>query len=225
MTRRIAARELLPRIVGVIASRQDLLRATGMRRAPDLFEVRLDALWPELEEVTATLGRLSAPLIITARDPREDGANALSPSIRRDLHRQFLQFARYQDVELRNARTFTFDLPEHVQRILSFHDFTDTPMISVLAKKAAVARSHRAAIFKIATRTDTIAQLDRLLAFFDETHTQIPLAAMGMGKLGAESRRELARRGSVLNYAPIGTAQVKGQLTLRRLRQVLRRDR
>ena len=40
-----------PRIVGVIASRDDLERALRMRRPPDLFELRLDRL-------TGVLGRI-----------------------------------------------------------------------------------------------------------------------------------------------------------------------
>jgi len=77
-----------PRVVGVIASRADLGRALGMRKPPDLFELRLDHLagtveqhrkssrardlWSELKN---TLPRLRAPLIITARHPQEGGAN------------------------------------------------------------------------------------------------------------------------------------------------------
>lgn len=213
-----------PLIVGVIASRDDLLRATRMRVAPDLFEVRLDAFWPAIDQLAPQLPRLRAPLIITVRDPREGGANALSASVRRELQEQFRMHASYLDIELRNVRPMRIDLPTNIQRILSLHDLTDTPTVSALLKKAEAAANHGANIFKLATRTDTPVQLARLLDFFDRCHAQIPVAAMGMGRLGAQARIELAGRGSVLNYAPLGRAQAEGQLTLRKLRTLLRRN-
>ena len=94
-----------PRVVGVIASRADLERAVRMRRPPDLFELRLDRLAGMADEVEKVLPRLRTPLIITARDPREGGANKLRLRQRRDLLARFLSHADYIDVELRSART------------------------------------------------------------------------------------------------------------------------
>ena len=73
MARRSTKRR--PRVVGVIASRADLERAVRMRRPPDLFELRLDRLAGMADEVENVLPRLRTPLIITARDPHEGGAN------------------------------------------------------------------------------------------------------------------------------------------------------
>ena len=70
-----------PKIVGVIFSRADLERARRMRKPPDLFELRLDRL------IDAPIGQLPAPLIITARHPREGGANNLSALRRRATFR------------------------------------------------------------------------------------------------------------------------------------------
>jgi 3-dehydroquinate dehydratase len=44
---------------------------------------------------------------------------------------------------------------------------------------------------------------------------------MGIGKLGRLSRRLLARNGSVLNYAHLGTRAVEGQLSLAEMRRVI----
>jgi 3-dehydroquinate dehydratase len=60
-----------------------------------------------------------------------------------------------------------------------------------------------------------------LLDFYDRQRRQGPLAAMGIGKFGRASRLELARRGSVLNYAHLGSAAVPGQLSVRDLRRLL----
>ena len=92
-----------PRVVGVIMSRGDLDLAIRMRKPPDLFELRLDHLVGDVAEVESKLPRLRAPLIITARHPREGGANGLSTRQRRDLLSRFLRRARYVDVELRST--------------------------------------------------------------------------------------------------------------------------
>jgi 3-dehydroquinate dehydratase I len=212
-----------PRVVGVIASRADLERAVRMRRPPDLFELRLDHLAGMADELEKMLPRLRTPLIITARDPREGGANKLQLRRRRDLLTRFLNHADYIDVELRLARALRALLAiaktKNVRRIISFHDFKSTPSARLLVAKAHNAKALRADIFKVATRTDTPMELGRLLEFITKNRVNIRLAVMGIGRLGAISRVLLARAGSVLIYASVGAAsEVEGQLSLEQLR-------
>jgi 3-dehydroquinate dehydratase-1 len=212
-----------PKIVGVIFSRADLERAVRMRKPPDLFELRLDRL------INVEIEPLPAPLIITARDPREGGANNLSPARRRALLLEFLPRAQYVDVELYSARALHPVLESafenKISTILSFHDFETTPSIAHLDHIASRARSLGAAIIKVATRTDTQAQFDRLLEFWKRHRPARDVVAMGIGKLGRASRLELARRGNVLNYAHLGSAVASGQLSIQDLRRVAsRRD-
>ena len=212
-----------PRVVGVIASRADLERAVRMRRPPDLFELRLDRLAGMADEVEKVLPRLRTPLIITARDPREGGANKLRLRQRRDLLARFLSHADYIDVELRSARALRALLAiakaKNVRRIISFHDFKSTPSARLLVAKAHNAKALRADIFKVATRTDTPTELGRLLEFITKNRVNVRLAVMGIGRLGAISRVLLARAGSVLIYASLGPAtDVEGQLSLEQLR-------
>jgi 3-dehydroquinate dehydratase-1 len=221
--RRATAERLRPRIVGVIASRADLNRAMRMRRPPDLFEVRLDCLVHLVERLENKLPRLRAPLIITARHPHEGGANKLSLRQRRSLLTRFLPHARYVDVELRSA--FALDsflrLAEQkkVRRIISFHSFKSTPPPRILSPKARAAEAHGANIFKVATRTDTPVQLARLLSFIENKNVDLPVSAMGIGKLGAISRVLLARAGSALVYASLAAeSDIKGQLSLEQVR-------
>jgi 3-dehydroquinate dehydratase I len=221
MARRFIKRRT--RVVGVIASRTDLECALRMRRRPDLFELRLDCLAGTADHVESVLPKLRAPLIITARHPREGGARKLQLRHRRDLLARFLDHADYMDVELRSAPALRhlFDLAEkkNVRRIISFHNFKSTPSARILAAKAREARSHGADIFKIATRTDTPMELGRLVEFMTSSHLDLALAIMGIGKLGAISRVLLARAGSVLIYASLGAAtDVEGQLSLEQLR-------
>ena len=206
------------KIVGVIFSRGDLARATRMRRPPDFFELRLDRL------INVAIGPLPAALIITARDPREGGANNLSAARRRQLLLEFRPRAAFVDVELRSAEVLAPVLraasEAKVPTIISFHDFDTTPTAARLNEIATCARSLGAAVVKVATRTDTSTQLDRLVDFWEGQRPARDVVAMGIGKLGRASRLELARRGNLLNYAHLGSPAASGQLSIQELRRV-----
>src|SRR4029450_1048106 len=187
-----------PRVVGVIISQTDLDSAIRMRERPDLFELRLDHLVPppsvaaaaggatdivgELEE---KVSRLRAPLIVTARHPQEGGASKLNLRQRSDLLSRFLPHARYIDIELRSAADLDslskLARKKNVRRIISFHDLKGTPNLRGLQFKARRAKSLGADIFKVATRTDTPAQLARLLDFITKKDLGLAVSAMSSG--------------------------------------------
>src|SRR5207253_11148025 len=133
--------ELTQLLLWFMASPVDLSFAVTMHQPPDLFELRLDHLCGKLDPLERRMSFLSgrrghtrrgepAPVIVTARDPREGGANHLSFQQRLDLLLRFLPYAKYLDVELRSTRGFKSLLErarkQHVRRILSFHDFKST---------------------------------------------------------------------------------------------------
>jgi 3-dehydroquinate dehydratase I len=185
--------------------------------------LRLDHLADVADEVEKVLPKLRTPVIITARHPHEGGARKLRLQRRRDLLARFLNHAVYMDVELRSAPALRSLLKlaenKNVRRIISLHNFKSTPSARILAAKARDARSHGADIFKVATRTDTPLELGHLLEFMTNSRLDLPLAVMGIGKLGAISRVLLARADSVLIYASLGAAtDVEGQLSLEQLR-------
>jgi 3-dehydroquinate dehydratase-1 len=225
-----------PRVVGVIMSPTDLDLAIRMRERPDLFELRLDHLVRPPSVAAATCGateivdeleekvsRLRAPLIVTARHPQEGGANKLNLRQRRDLLFRFLPHARYIDIELRSAAALRplckLARKKNVRRIISFHDLKATPDLRGLQVKARRAKSLGADVFKVATRTDTPAQLARLLDFITKKDLDLAISAMGIGKLGAISRVLLAYRGSALVYGSVAAAgDIEGQMSLEQLR-------
>jgi len=225
MTTRRPVKAARPRLVAVIASPGDLRFAIGIRQPPDLFELRLDHLCGALDQLERKMSILSVPVIITARDPREGGANNLSLQKRLNLLLRFLPYAKYIDVELRSARAFKSLLArarkQNVRRILSFHNFKSTPSPRSLRAKASLAKAHGADIFKVATRTDTPGDLVRLVDFVMDKDVDLAVSAMGIGKLGAISRLLLARGGSVLNYASLQRSQIEGQLSIELLRSAL----
>jgi 3-dehydroquinate dehydratase-1 len=196
-----------------------------MTHPPDLFELRLDRLVGCLDEVEKKMSILRVPLIITARHPAEQGANRLPASRRRKLLLRFLPHATYVDIELRSTKALrsVFDLARRkkIRRIVSFHDFDDTPSIRTLKAKACAAKSVGADIFKLATRTDTPAQLERLLDFIASNDVDLAISAMGLGKLGAVSRLILAQLGSTLIYASMRRPNIEGQLSIPQLRSAL----
>lgn len=214
---------LASRLVGIVASPAALARATRLRRPPAFFELRLDALRHSLGEVARAIPKLGAPLILTARHPAEGGLGRLGSTARRALLDRFLEQAAFVDLELRSLGEMKTLIQKARQQraelVLSWHDFHDTPKQAELLRKAESAAAAGAALFKIATRTDTPAQLARLISFFETTRVPLPIAAMGMGKLGLVSRRQLAQLGSALTYVSIGETTVEGQPSLRQLRR------
>ncbi len=212
------------RLVGVVNSRAALARAIRLRRPPDFFELRLDLLRRSLDEVEQALPRLRAPLILTARHPAEGGDGQLKTLTRQSLILRFLGHAALVDIELRSLRQMQPLLAEmHRRRVgllLSLHQLTDTPSVAALQRLANSARAFHPAILKIATRTDTVPQLDRLLAFFREKkEPPSRLAIMGIGKLGRKSRIRFDRLGSALTYVSLGDSKVEGQPSLEQLRR------
>jgi len=226
MTTRRPVKALQPKLVAVIASDADLNAAVALKKLPDLFEVRLDSLFPIVKRIEKRISLLRAPLIITARDPREGGIGNLSVENRSALLQRFLARATFIDVELRSARQFRSLLADaskrKVGRILSYHNFKSTPSSRSLYAKARMAKRSRADIFKIATRTDTPAALGRLVDLITSHAVKLPLSAMGIGRLGALSRLLLARCGSVLNYAALGRPNVEGQLSIALLQSAMK---
>jgi 3-dehydroquinate dehydratase-1 len=214
-----------PQMVAVISSLPDLQQAARMRRLPELFELRLDALYRELPGIDRILARLSAPLIITARHPAEGGRNNLSVSSRRTLLGRFLEHAAYIDVELRSAIHFRPILAaaqeRKIKRIISVHDLRRAPVANQLDQWAREAKSLGADVFKIVTRTETAEELGELAKFFQRTRTRMKVSAMGVGKFGRASRIYFATHGSGLNYAYLGTPHLEGQLSLQQLRRFM----
>jgi 3-dehydroquinate dehydratase I len=193
-----------------------------MGKPPDIFELRLDRLVRAVDRLENEISKLRAPLIITARHPVEGGANRLSAPQRHNLLARFLSRARYIDVELRSAPVFGSLLrvarKQNVRQIISVHCLKSTPSPNQLREKARAAKMYSADIFKLATRTDTPAQLTRLIDFVAARETGVAVSAMGIGKLGAASRVLLACCGSALIYVSLGRSDIEGQISLEQLR-------
>ncbi len=147
----------------------------------------------------------------------------MSATARREALLELLPAAVLVDVEIRSLRGMKEVLTEArkagVGVIASFHDFQKTPPTSRLEDLVKQACDAGADGLKIATRADSPADVARLLNLLE--NSPLPLAVMGMGRLGMASRVMLAAAGSVLNYGWLHRPNVTGQWSARELRGIL----
>ncbi len=210
-----------PNMVGVIHTPGGFSQAgiPGL----DAVEVRVDAL--SLPPLARQIAELPVAPIVTVRRAEEGGLQAISDEDRRERYLALLPAAAAVDLELRSAEGMS-DLRDSVLRnrktlILSFHDFEGTPSLSELENMCAKMRDLGANILKIATKTENINGVTRLLNLLERSAT--PLAVMGMGSLGRASRLLFAKAGSVLNYGWLDKPQVSGQWSAKEFLEFLAR--
>lgn len=205
-------------VVGIVdspeASRKGLRLPKG---AVDFLEWRADCLGGEMPKA-------DIPWILTARHPAEGGKNSMSSESRKATLLALLSKAAIVDIEVRSLAP----LRSVVQRakesrvvvLASFHDFKKTPSLSRLRDVFLRAEDQGADAIKIAARTESPADVARLLGLF--SISRLPLAVMGMGPLGMSSRVLFANCGSVLNYGWLHAPNVPGQWNARELAKILR---
>jgi 3-dehydroquinate dehydratase-1 len=206
-----------PAIVGIVDSPDALKAARRLStKEVDFLEWRADFLGTGIVES-------KIPWIVTARHPAEGGQNAMSLSARRKALLELLPAAALVDVEIRSLRGMEEVLTEArkagVGVIASFHDFQKTPSASRLEDLVKQACDAGADVLKIATRADSPTDVARLLNLLE--CSPLPLAVMGMGRLGMASRVMLAAAGSVLSYGWLHRPNVTGQWSARELRGIL----
>jgi 3-dehydroquinate dehydratase-1 len=218
-------------VVGSFGATDDLLAATAQSVAAesDIAEIRLDLLAKDTGEVDEDRWKhlRGVPLLFTARRGDEGGAGGLDASARSKLLESALDDAACIDLEVASIAECG-NLLETLGRrdlpwVASFHDFKETPAISILESKLRAAKEAGAAVFKTAVWLHTPSDAARLAEFQLADHG-IPVATMGMGPLAAVSRLLCAQCGSVLNYGYIGvTPTAPGQWSAGFLREAIAR--
>jgi 3-dehydroquinate dehydratase type I len=172
-------------VVGVIHT------ADGFSQAgtPGLnaVEIRVDALSvpPEARQIV----ELPVAAIVTVRCAEEGGLRSMNDDDRLKSYLALLPGAAAIDLELRSAKSMS-DLREAVLQnaktlILSLHDFRMTPSLADLEDACAKMRDLGADILKIATKTESVSEVSRLLTLLERFWTSIAVA-LCQGGLGVE---------------------------------------
>jgi 3-dehydroquinate dehydratase len=90
---------LKPNVVAVVSSEADLAQAIEFKKTDaDFVEIRVDA---GLGRLTPWLPKIKLPIIITVRDKSEGGFESLAPWQRAHLFLEYLPFASFIDIELK----------------------------------------------------------------------------------------------------------------------------
>ncbi len=172
----------------------------AMRELPPevgLVELRLDAMEScRLEELVAGRGR---PVIVTNRPQREGGRCRAPEAERLGLLRRAAELgAEYVDIEL-DAASHLGDLPAGTQRIISYHNFDETP-----GDLEAVLRRIRAAgadVAKLAAMARDMGDVAPVLELLCRHAAEAPLIALSMGEAGIPTRVLAGKFGAFLTYA------------------------
>ena len=209
----------IPKVVGSFGNSADLRNAcfSSVRDACDIVEIRLDLLVAEATPISPALWRHlgEIPLLFTARRIEEGGALPMPVAARIALIQSVLDDAAWIDIEVasisESAELF-LDLAERkIPWLASYHDFEKLPSDAVLREAARQAKTAGAAMFKLAAKLTSPADVARL-AEFQLADQGLPVSTMGMGPLAPVSRLLCAQCGSHFNYGYIGnTATAPGQ--------------
>ncbi|MFN0130441.1 MAG: type I 3-dehydroquinate dehydratase [Verrucomicrobiales bacterium] len=227
-TEAASKKSVLPQAVNVVGSLLEAVPPGGdwgrVSAACDVVEFRVDACPQAAAAVREAAAACPVPAILTVRDPREGGMNALGLTPRRVLLQSLVEDFRLVDIEIANLGLFR-DVVQQAREngswvIGSFHDFQGQPSPEVLADLIAEAQSLGADVVKFSVTPQScadLAALGRLL----EAPPSSPLSLMGMGPLGRVSRLLLGQLGSALNYGYLDDATVPGQWPAAELKRLL----
>jgi 3-dehydroquinate dehydratase-1 len=221
-------------VVGTVYSELSLRAARALAprpAAPDLLELRVDHFASAPERLEPLAAESPRGLIVTVRAASEGGHGELDGRSRRALYERFLPRAHFVDIELSSLADLGPVAGQARQTegglIVSHHDFRAALGLAALRELAGRAAAAGAALFKVAMLAEEPRHVSVLLEFLT-TETRLPLAVMGMGRLGRVSRLAAAALGSRLNYGYLDEVeQVPGQwpaAVLRARIDELRRD-
>jgi len=219
-----------PMVVGSFSSLEDMHfhDPTSLANCCDLAEIRLDLIASGPSVDSSHWKKLSGfPLLFTARRGSEGGVGDMPTSMRIRLLETAIVDATCIDIELASIHEMGSILEDarirDIPWIASCHDFEKLPETAVMQAAVQRAADAGAAVFKLAARLHSPADVARLADFQLADHA-IPVATMGMGTLAPVSRLLCSQCGSLLNYGYLGTSPTApGQWDAAFLKQAMAR--
>lgn len=127
---------------------------------------------------------------------------------------------QYIDLDIEIPTKIIKKIGPKTAKIISYHDFQETPSLKILQAIAKKIKSKGADIIKIATKADNFEDSIRMLSFLSELHAKGDKAiCICMGEKGQITRTAGLLLGNYLMYAPIKEkdASAPGQLTVKQL--------
>jgi 3-dehydroquinate dehydratase-1 len=214
-----------PAVVGTVT---DLASVAPGRPLPcDAVELRLDQIGvgtPGWKDACRRLEQTGMPTILTLRHASEGGAWHGTGADRLAILAPMLPVASGVDVEIRRHEAAGIRAVagrEDLLLIGSYHDFDGMPDDDTLDRVVEEGAAQGADLVKIAARTESDADVERLRGLIDR-HPNVPLALVGMGTHGPDSRITLPRAGSHLTYGFLDSAIAPGQVAAESLSRALR---
>lgn len=184
----------------------------------DVVELRVDQIGvdsPGWVETCSRLERTGKPVILTIRHQSEGGGWTGSAAERLVALKPVLGIVSAIDVEIGSEELpgirAAADRPDLVL-LGSYHDFDGFPDEEALDRVTARGIDQGATIVKIAARTESENEVDRLRSLMDR-FPDISFALLGMGSQGPTSRLSLPRAGSCLTYGFLDEAVAPGQVS------------
>jgi len=178
------------------------------------------------------LKSLHKPIILTVRDPREDGRELeWSVSRRAALYGQYMRLATFVDVET-SAATDLLGVIRRAQRlgigvIMSQHVLNKGSWSLELTEQAAkICHQVGGDVFKTVLLPDSKTQFYQFMMCVDRLERKyfpMKIAPMAIGKeFGKASRILAGMNGSPLVYGHLGSAVVEGQWHVSDIRDILK---
>lgn len=187
----------------------------------ELSEVRLDRLKAgndEIKSIFSSKGKTIATYRPVEGLDEESRKNALILAIESG--------ASYVDVEVEASDSFKADIIAAARKnkcmvIVSYHDFTKTPVMRELEQVLTWCYESGADIAKVACRVNSVEDNARLLSVYSMNRNVI---SIGMGELGRITRIAATLLGAPFTYASIDRERITapGQMDSASLKNIIR---
>jgi 3-dehydroquinate dehydratase-1 len=222
---------MMTEIVAAIAD--DPLRnaVRAAREGADMIEIRIDLLDYPTDSLHLLFKDLNKsvriPIIATNRIDVEGGEFNGSEEERVEILLSVMEMVDAIDIELRTRSEYR-DMVVHRAKkvgkrvIISYHDFSKTPDITVMRNIISDCFDAGADIAKLAATPHSYEDALSLLKLtLDCARAPAPVCIIGMGGYGVHTRVIAPIYGSALAYTSVGTATAPGQISIRELRGML----
>lgn len=187
-------------------------------REIDIIEIRIDQFTrvdaKYIKDNIIVRKKLNLPLILTIRSKKEGGKKNIRDERKLNIFRDIIPLIDAVDIELRSPiimEVIDFAKRGNKKIIISSHNFKSTPINEDLTDIIRKAKKKGANIVKIATKANSIDDVNRLMQFTQQNKNK-NIIVISLGNIGAISRLCFPIVGSLITYSyidkPFGIGQI-----------------